>query len=134
MRHLPFTAALLFLLPACQPSPFETTPEKEEPTADATPPGKPPVVDQKNDSSVNKIAVPLQGPFASLEAICGGETPRCRPGNRGSSTQLSVVERTCRVGAGGLVCEDSAPLYEHSCQTPMEEGQPEVCKEAGKKP
>lgn len=214
MRHLPFTAALL--LAACQPAPFETTPAKD-PSVDVTPPGNPPSVDHENDGTAKKTGAPLRGPFASLEAICGGETPRCtasapvavagggavlavatfqsgpsetglaiqtakgwfidrepgegpmwshhsphstwfdfdrisvKPdgfsvfvtrgessfiggmGNRGSSRHVAVVMRTCRVRGAGVVCEDSAPLYEQSCQTPMEEG-PEVCKESGKKP
>jgi hypothetical protein len=215
MRHV-IAAALL--LAACQPTPFETTAEKED--LDVTPPpGDTPPVAKKNDKSVMKSNVALHGPFASLEAVCGGgPEPRCKAtapvavpgaggalavatfqaghnetdlavqtakgwffdrvpgegpmwshhsphsvwfdfdrlavvpdgfsvfvrsgsssfiggmGNRGSASQESIIERTCRASASGLVCEDSAPLYERSCQTPMEDGLPEVCRESGKKP
>ncbi len=215
MRHV-IAAALL--LAACQPTPLETTAEKE--VVDVTPPpGDTPPIDKTEDKPVMKTNVALHGPFASIEAFCSdtaqvrckatapiavggaggvqavatfqagpsetglavqtakgwfidrvpGEGPmwshhsphsvwfdfdrlRTEPdgfalfvrsgsssflggmGNRGSSSQESIVERTCRASATGLVCEDSAPLYQRSCQTPMEDGLPEVCKESGQKP
>ena len=73
MRHV-IAAALL--LAACQPAPFETTAEKE---GDVTPrPGDAPPVDTKDGNTVMKRNVALHGPFASLEAVCGGAEPRCK--------------------------------------------------------
>ena len=207
MRDL--AISLTLLLAACQPAPFETTP-----TQDAAPPAD----DTKNDKNVSN-AVPLKGPFAPLDALCGsGEAARCkasepvpgrggggilavatfqdsssetglaiqtakgwyidrepgegpmwshhsphstffdldrltvRPdgvslfvtrgmssfiggmGNRGSSSHVRVTRRTCEVRGDAVVCEESGALYSRSCETPMEDGLPEVCKESGKKP
>ncbi|MBL9027047.1 MAG: hypothetical protein JNL21_32930 [Myxococcales bacterium] len=215
MRTL--SIAVTLLLAACQPAPFETTPHKEDDSSDGEQDGRP-ERDQNDDKNVSMRKVGAHGPFASLEAVCGGETPRCRPaepvavkgggevlavatfqdgafetglaiqtakgwyidhepgqgpmwshhsphstffdlermsvkpdgvsllvtrgmssfiggmGNRGSSRNLQIARRTCRVRDGAVVCEETAPLYERSCQTPMEEGGAEVCSETGKKP
>lgn len=215
MRTL--SIAVTLLLAACQPAPFETTPHKEDGSSDEKPDGRP-ERDQNDDKAVSRPQAGMHGPFASLDAVCGGETPRCTPtepvlvkgggevlavatfqdgafetglaiqtakgwfidhepaqgpmlshhsphstffdlermsvrpdglsllvtrgmssfiggmGNRGSSRNLQITRRTCRVRAGAVVCEETAPIYEQSCQTPMEDGGAEVCRETGKKP